>query len=72
MDNIVIKATTKADAEYALAYFSARGVNLRHYEGSTSNEEDGYFCHYYGVVNGVFGLYDVSEINECHVLKTNS
>jgi len=62
MENQVIKVLTPEHGEKVIEYWKSKGVNTRGKEGQ-SCESGGNKYIYYGVINGVFDNYNVSQLD---------
>ena len=74
-NNTVIKALTREHVKEIIEYFKSLGIDTNDYEGS-NNKADNDANRYYGVINGKFHIYSMSNVERANAkiiqLPTNT
>jgi hypothetical protein len=66
MDNIVVKARTLEEGAKIVEYFKSKGVDVRGYKGSAS-EDTGHIFIYYGLKDGCFCNFNLAFVESTHM-----
>lgn len=66
MKNQVIKNLNPKMGKKIIKYFQSLGINTRYYTGSNNEQNNDYYI-YYGVINGIFHNYCISQVQKKNV-----